>query len=174
MLCVPKPLKVADLGAQRKRRVRGNADKALQILNGFAVSFPLREFLNALIIPRDLLSRLVVADEIFPQRLVEQCVSEIQTVQPLQMLFRPVGALAVEMPVARAEGDRLLLDALELGFRVFPHTDVFLDRVVLLRRDMNGAISVIGKAPADAPGVHAVVLHTLSGCDGHGGLKTPL
>ena len=145
--------------------------KHCRFWNRLAVSFALGEFLNAPVVPGDFLYSLIVTDEVFRQRFVEQSVAKIQTAQPLQMFFRPVGAFTVKMPVARAEGDRLLLDALELGLHILPHADVFLDRVVFLRWDVDGAVGVVRKAAADASGVHAVVLHTLSGRDGHGGWR---
>ena len=151
--------------------MRRDPDEALQVLDGLAIGFRLSQLLDAFVISPDFLHRLIVADEIFPQCLVEKLVPQVRPMQPLKVLFRPVRAFAVEMPVARAEGDRLLLDTLELGFHILPHADVLFDRVVFLRWDIDGAVGVVCETPADAPGVHAVVLHMFPGRDGHGGRR---
>ena len=162
-----KAMKVSYLDQKAHRCMCSDPVKAAQLFYRLLVSLHMGQFFNPGIIYIDSFSKRIILREVFPQRLIENCMAEIQCAQPVLMSFRPVILPFKLFPVPRTESNNLLLNTFESVFPIVAHTDVFFNGIVLVIRHVDGAVTVVGQAACDLLSVPLIRLDMISRGDWH-------
>ena len=65
----------------------------------------------------------------------------------------------IPIVVAQAESEDLLLYLFQCELVILPHSDILLDLLILLRRDMYRAVITMGQTPCNQSGITLICFH---------------
>ena len=93
---------------------------------------------------------------------------KLQALQPIQVLLCPIVLAVKHFSIACIQRNDLLLDTLQCGNTIIPHSDILFHGVIFFIRDIYRTVAVVCQTPGNLLRVALVRFNLFSRSDWHG------